>query len=89
MLKDEAYGGLYLIARVLGVTERCVRVSRHFHLLVTIRMAEAVKVEGPNVKAGFIQCVAPGKTIEAMSYRVGRGECRAMHVKYGPSLGTA
>jgi hypothetical protein len=87
MLKDEACRGLYLIARVLGVTERCMRFSRLFHLLIAIRMAETVKVEGPNVKSRFIQSVAPRKTIEAMGYRVGGGECRAMHVKYGPSFG--
>ena len=59
MLEDETDGHLDLIARVLGVTERSMHLGRLVHLLIAIRITEAVKVERPNIESRFIQSIPP------------------------------
>jgi len=49
-----------------------VRVGHFFHLGIAIGMAEALKIETPNIKTGRAQRIAPRKAIEP----VGDGETR-------------
>jgi hypothetical protein len=54
MLEDETRGRLNLSARVLGVTERSMHLRGLLHLFIAIRIAEPVKIEGPDIKTRFI-----------------------------------
>jgi hypothetical protein len=38
------------------------------HFLIAIGVSETLEIEGPNVKSGFIQGVAPRNAVEAMGY---------------------
>ena len=66
----EAHRRLELDAGVLGTAEGGVRVGHFFHLGIAIGMAEALKIETPNIKTGRAQRIAPRKAIEP----VGDGE---------------
>jgi hypothetical protein len=60
-----------------------VRVGHFFHLGIAIGMAEALKIETPNIKTGRAQRIAPRKAIEP----VGDGEARwkggAVYIEHG------
>ena len=68
MLDDEARGGLHLFACILRTTERRMVLGELLHFLIAIGVSETLEIEGPNVKTGFIQSVAPRHTVEAMGY---------------------
>jgi hypothetical protein len=38
------------------------------HFLIAIGVSETLEIEGPNVKSGIIQDVAPRNAVEAMGY---------------------
>jgi hypothetical protein len=58
-VKNEPDRGLQLLRGILGNTQR--RIVRRWpaHLRSAIGMAEAVKIDAPNVEAGGAQRVAP------------------------------
>jgi hypothetical protein len=68
MRNDEARRGLHLVACVFGATEGRMALGGTLHFLIAIGVSETLEIEGPNVKSGIIQDVAPRNAVEAMGY---------------------
>src|SRR5262249_51382312 len=79
---DEAHRPLELGAGVLGTAEGGVRVGHFFHLGIAIGMAEALKIEAPNIKTGCAQRIAPRNAIEPVSDGEARWKGRAVYIEH-------
>ena len=53
IIENKPHSSLQLLCGILRHAKRCIVGWRLIHLRVSIRMAEAVKIQTPNVKAGI------------------------------------
>jgi hypothetical protein len=59
IIENKPHSSLQLLCCALRNAERCIVGWRLIHLRISVRMAEAVKIQTPNIETGIAQRISP------------------------------